>query len=268
MRYFSYAYILMPTPCQCGRWIEILGLVIAGGLFGSFANLLIYRLPRHEDIVVKRSRCIHCEHKLDFLDLVPVISYLVLFGKCRFCKAHIPLRYLLCELFSISIFVGCWFWFGHTYMFYKSALFLFSMLLIFFIDLEHHIIPDIISVPLIVIGLSAAFFEHQIIPALIGILIGFSVLMGIGFIARLYYKKPALGFGDVKLMMAVGAFWGIQTTILTLYFSFILGGFAGVLLLLTRLRKRHDYIAFGPAIIAGFCVALFFGDLIARLYLG
>ncbi|MCP4050469.1 MAG: prepilin peptidase [bacterium] len=241
---------------------------LSGAVFGSFFNMLIHRIPLEEDIVVKRSYCPACKHKLYFMDLIPLLSYIFLLGKCRHCKEKISIRYFICELLSTVLILICWHLLGFSFIFFKTYFFLACMLVVLFIDIEHHIIPDVISLPLIIIGAAVSVYEKVIIDAIYGLVTGFSVFFIIGLLAKLYYKKTALGFGDIKLISAIGLYWGLKITVLTTYFSFIFGGAAGLFMILTGLRKKTDYIAFGPAIIAALVFSISFGNKIWIMYFG
>ena len=171
-------------------------LAILGGILGSFENMLINRLPKEENIVWKRSYCPSCKHKLGILDLVPIFSYLSVLGKCRYCKKKIPIRYLLVELLNIALILSCFYVYGFSFLFFKTYIFMFGLLIIFFTDLKEQIVPDSISISFIILGLASAIYEKNILDSIYGLIIGFSIFFIIGFIAKLYYKKDALGFGD------------------------------------------------------------------------
>jgi leader peptidase (prepilin peptidase) / N-methyltransferase len=242
-------------------------LAILGGILGSFANMLIHRLPKEENIVWKRSYCPSCKHKLGILDLVPIFSYLSVLGKCRYCKKKIPIRYLLVELLNIALILSCFYVYGFSFLFFKTYIFMFGLLIIFFTDLKEQIVPDSISISFIILGLASAIYEKNILDSIYGLIIGFSIFFIIGFIAKLYYKKDALGFGDVKLIAAIGSFWGTKIMLLTTYFSFLIGGIIGLILIISGLKKRTDYIPFGPSIIIAFVTILVWGNKIWNLYL-
>jgi leader peptidase (prepilin peptidase)/N-methyltransferase len=239
-----------------------------GAALGSFFNMLIYRLPREEDIVIKSSYCPKCNHKLEPIDLIPIISYLWQKGKCRYCKKHIKFRYLLTEIVCATILLFLWLKFGLSYLFFKYLLFLSSFLIIFFTDIEEYIIPDVITLPCIVIGLGMAVWEKNVLNAILGGLYGYCFFVIIAFFAKLYYKKDAIGGGDMKLAAYIGTFWGFRQIVLTTYFSFIVGGVIAVFLILIKKKKRTDYIPFAPAIIIASLFSLAFGNMVWKLYFG
>jgi leader peptidase (prepilin peptidase) / N-methyltransferase len=246
----------------------IIFLGVFGAVMGSFANMLIHRLPISENIVYKRSFCPKCQHPLSAWALIPILSYLFLLGKCHYCKARIPIRYLICEILSSTLFIWCWLQFGNSLMFYQTSLFLFCMLVLFFTDLETYILPDVLTIPLIPIGIIFAIVQNNLIGSIQGLLIGFLTFFIIAQLAKLYYKKEAMGGGDIKLAAAIGAYWGVKIIMTTIYLSFLLGGIVSITLLLLKLRKRTDNIPFGPYIILGFILALIWGNYIWKFYFG
>jgi leader peptidase (prepilin peptidase) / N-methyltransferase len=248
--------------------IATLFVVTIGAILGSFFNLLIHRLPKNENIVYKRSHCPSCNHPLGVLDLIPILSFIFLKGRCRYCKKGIAPRYPIVEIISAFIFWICYINFGLDYLFFKYALFLSCLLVIFFTDLETYIIPNVITYPLILIGIGLGVFEHNIADHLWGTLVGFMIFFVIAVLAKLYYKKDAMGGGDMKLGAAIGAFWGVKLAILSIYFGFFLGGITGFFLIAIKVKKRTDHIPFGPAIILGTCIALVWGELIWNIYIG
>jgi leader peptidase (prepilin peptidase)/N-methyltransferase len=246
----------------------ILFLTLFGAILGSFFNMLIHRLPKEEDIVFKPSHCPKCDARLKTLQLIPILSYLFQFGKCHNCKARISPRYLIVELLTVTLFLVNWHIFGLSYLFFKLTFFCCCLLILFFTDMETYTLPNTITLPLIVIGFSLNIYEHNIIDSLYGIACGFLVYFTIGLVAKLIYKAEAMGGGDMKLGAGIGAFWGLKITALSIYFSFIIGGFFGALLLVLKIKKRKDPIPFGPAIILGFLFTFFYGEALWKLYFG
>lgn len=235
---------------------------VLGAVFGSFYNMLIYRLTRDLPIVRGRSFCPHCEHSLYAKDLVPIFSYLVKWGRCSYCGWKIPKRYLWVEILSGTLMLGLWVQFGVSVLFIKYFVFFSGMIILFFTDFEAQLIPDCVSYGLIFIGLGFALLEHRMMDSVWGIVIGFGVYFLISVLAYFYYKQEALGGGDVKLGAAVGAFWGVKIAILSIYLSFMIGGVIAIILVLTHRKKKTDVIPFGPIIILANIVSLVFLDLI------
>ena len=248
------------------RFEEFFLLTSFGLVFGSFINMLIYRLPNQLSIM-PRSFCIKCKHKLGLYDLIPLVSYIFSFGNCRYCKKRISIRYPLVEITSVFIWFINWHFFNNSIEFYVMVFFFSSLLILFITDFTSFFIPNVITYPLIVLGLFYNFFNHNLIDSVYGILVGFFSFFLIGLIGRFFYKKNSIGGGDMKLAASIGSLWGLKTSILTVYFSFIVGGSIGLVLVLLGIKKRSDLIAFGPSIIAGFFISLFWGDWIWRTYI-
>jgi leader peptidase (prepilin peptidase) / N-methyltransferase len=256
--------------------MTLLFVCIIGAVLGSFINMLIYRLPLEESIVWKRSHCTTCNHTLNAIDLIPILSYVLQFSLCRYCKKHIPIRYLIVELLTVFTLGVSWGFLGHSFMFYKLVIFLLALIVIFFIDLDHFIIPDRLSLSLVVLGVFFAvlaewlYFKQftfiLIKDSLLGGIIGFGIFFSLSVFAKWVFKKEALGFGDVKLIAGVGTFWGVKLTLMTAYFSFMFGGIIGILLIILKKRKRTDYIPFGPFIILAFVFSLLFQNYILAFF--
>ena len=164
-------YIIIKIP------MEIAFYIILGSIFGSFLNMLIYRLPREESILISRSHCINCNHKLGFFDLVPILSYLALLGKCRYCQKKISPRYFLCEIITVIIFTWAGINHGFSFDFFKITFFFSAMLALFFTDLETYILPNHITYTLVATGLVFSFMESNSIDSLLGLAIGFSFFL-------------------------------------------------------------------------------------------
>lgn len=242
-------------------------IVLAGALLGSFLNMLIYRLPRQEDIVWKPSHCPQCGHRLGVVSLMPILSFLIQKGRCRYCSQKIPSRYLLCELSTVALAVACFMQFSLSFLFFKTLIFGSIMIALWYIDWEQYLLPDSLTLPLIVLGLGLGFYGHRGMDSVWGACVGFGLFFLIGKLSKLYYKKEAMGAGDVKLAAAIGAYWGLKVVLITSYLSFILGGIVGVFLLATGIKKKQDYIPFGPALIGGCVLALIWGDILCHFIL-
>ena len=242
--------------------IFAIGLVI-----GSFSNVCIYRLPRNESIIFPGSHCPHCNQQIKWYDNIPLISYIILQGKCRYCDKKIPRQYPLVEFLNGALYLFLFYFYGlqlHTvvYMVFCSAL-----IIITFIDLKEKIIPDVISLPFIVLGFLLSFVLKNISPlnSLLGILVGGGSLYLIAIAGTYIFKKEAMGGGDIKLAAMVGAFLGWQLTLLSLFLGFLLGSIIGVIVLIKTKGKTSD-VPFGPFIALGALIALFFGQNIFNWY--
>lgn len=250
-------------------WTFLFGLVI-----GSFLNVCIYRLPRGQSIVTPRSYCPECGRFIHWYDNVPVFSYLLLGGRCRNCKKSIPFRYPFVELITglFSFFVYLKFGAHLSYFFY--FIFLAAPLIaLTFIDLDHQIIPDVISLSGIITGIIANLFisPEPIIPTLLqsltGILAGGGSLFLISWIYEKLRHQEGIGGGDVKLAAMLGAFFGWKGVFLILLLSSFLGSVIGIFLVLFYRKGLQLAIPYGPFLATGALLYLFFGQEIVQWYL-
>jgi leader peptidase (prepilin peptidase)/N-methyltransferase len=263
-----------------------------GAVIGSFLNVVIYRLPKGLDFVKGSSFCPACGHRLAPLDLVPVLSYLLLGRRCRYCRTPISPRYMLVELLCAALCVLCYCAYLQPLAFLQplsmdglfglmlagegcsaanalSAALLFFVICILacvaFIDLDTQEIPNALSACLAVAGIAAMLLPANIDPLarLIGSL---CVSLPMGVFAWLV--PGAFGFGDVKLIAAAGLVLGWQQTLVAAFIAILIGGVQGVILLLSGKKGRRDHFAFGPALCAGIAASLFAGERILAAYLG
>lgn len=248
----------------------VIALVVYGLLAGSFMNVCILRIPQEKSVVFPRSACMHCGKVLSPLELVPLFSYVFLGGKCSGCKEKISPRYFFVELLSGILFFAVPAVF--QFRFFESAIFLYFacvLVVVFFIDLDHQIIPDVITYPSVALGALASFknsFSGGFIPSISGAVLGFGVFYLIAVLAFAVFKKEALGFGDVKFAAVMGVFLGWKALIFAMYCSFLAGGIIGGALMLMKFKSRRDYIPFGPFLVAGSFITLFFKDKLFYLY--
>jgi leader peptidase (prepilin peptidase) / N-methyltransferase len=246
---------MMVTEPLSSLFSLVIGLVI-----GSFFNVLIYRLPREESIAFPGSYCPHCRSPIRVWENIPVLSYIVLMGKCSHCKKRISPRYPLVELVTGCAAVALWRLFimpmtsaamtpWQIPVIIVQSLTLLSMIPIFIIDCEHYIIPDVLTVPNLLLSVVLSFFPGGISPleCALGIAAGGGSLFAAGFLGKHILKKEeAMGGGDVRLMALAGALWGWKIAIATIFIASLLGSLAGgVLIVVQRLRKDRR-IPFGP----------------------
>ncbi len=246
--------------------IFILGLII-----GSFVNVLIYRIPEGKSIVTPPSSCTSCGNRLTALDLVPVFSYIFLRGKCRHCGERISPRYPLIELLTAVIFVVLFSQFGLTVPFFAYAYLMMILIAVFFIDIDHRIIPNGLVLAGLAGGLvffiyncfnpmAGIFGDSKWWTPLAGILPGSGFLLLIAILGSLIYRtEDAMGMGDVKLMAPIGLFLGWKLGIAALAVSILLGGLISMALMLFGIKKRRDTVAFGPFIVIGAFVTIMWG---------
>lgn len=246
---------------------------VLGAITGSFLNVCIFRLPKDESIVFPGSHCQSCKKPIVPLDNIPVISFLILKGRCRHCAVKISFQYPLVEILSLCLFVLFYRYFGLTAKGILYLLFSLALLVETFIDLKHQIIPDVITLPGILIGLAAStlfpslhgqgLWWQGLLKSSIGVLVGGGFFYIIGTIAGMILKKEALGGGDIKLLAMIGGFLGWPGVAWTVFMSSVLGSGVGIYL---RIKNGEERIPFGPYIAAGAFSYLFFGQEITLWY--
>jgi leader peptidase (prepilin peptidase)/N-methyltransferase len=253
----------MPEPYGLGL-AGVLGLVV-----GSFLNVCIYRLPRKLSIVSPPSRCSGCGRTLSWFDNVPVVSYLALGGRCRTCGARIGLVYPLVELATAAVFLALYWLYGFTPLLAVRLLFACAMIVLFAIDLEHHILPNQITLPGIVVGLALSGVAG---PGWLASLIGIAAGAGVLFvIAETYYRvrgEEGLGMGDIKMLAMIGAFLGWKLVLLTLVLASLLGSVVGVGIVVFRRESLKYALPFGTFLAIGALVSAVAGDALLAWYLG
>jgi leader peptidase (prepilin peptidase) / N-methyltransferase len=260
------------TPAQ---WHILLGFVFAFGLcVGSFLNVVIYRLPLEQSVVHPRSRCPSCGKLIPWYRNVPVLSWLVLRAKCGDCGAAISARYPLVEILTAVLFTAAAAREPSMLAWPVQFLFLGSVLACVFIDLDHWILPDKITLPGIVIGFLTAPFVHpgepldNLLTSGLGLLFGGGSLYFVALAYKAYAKKDGMGGGDIKFLAMVGAFLGLRGALITLFLSSILGSILGLFLILFRGKKGSTAIPFGPYLALGAFAAFFFGEALWQWYFG
>ena len=235
---------------------------VLGAVFGSFANVLIYRLPRRKSIVTPGSRCPACGVSIRPWDNIPVVSYLVLRGRCRACGVPISPRYLIVEVVTGGLMAGVVWRFGVSLAALRYGVLAFALLVVFFTDLEHQIIPNAVTYPGIAAGIALSAASGQLAPSLVA-----AAAAGMAFLVLGIVSRGGMGGGDIKLATMIGAFLGTPAVIVALFLAVALGAVAGLLLLALRLRNRKDMIPFGPAMAAGAMIAVFGSNAIVDWYL-
>jgi leader peptidase (prepilin peptidase)/N-methyltransferase len=241
-----------------------------GLVFGSFLNVCIYRLPLKKSLITPPSSCPFCGERIRFYDNVPLISYLILLGRCRHCRKKIPFRYPLVELITGLLSLFLFIRFGISA--YSVLIFLFSasLVVITFIDLYHQIIPDVISLPGIIIGLATSFLPGYVtwFESIIGILVGGGSLYLLAIVFERLTGKEGMGGGDVKLLAMIGAWMGWQALPFIVLFSSLVGTILGGGMLLLSRRGLRARIPFGPFLALGALAYLFFGKELVSWYYG
>ncbi len=254
-------------------------MFILGAIVVCFLNVCIVRMPHEKSVVKPRSHCVHCKKQLLWYDNIPFISYILLGGRCRFCKEKISPRYFLVELITASTFVAFYQYFGLTALLPAYLTMVCGFIVATFVDFEHRIIPDEISVG----GMFAGLVFSALIPelhgvsvsvgppllahlkslgwSLVGVLAGGGSIYAMGILGDFLFKKESMGGGDVKLMAMVGAFLGWKLAILTFFLAPFAGAVYGIV---EKLRTKDTAIAYGPFLVAGAIISLFWGDVIIR----
>jgi leader peptidase (prepilin peptidase)/N-methyltransferase len=240
---------------------------IFGAAIGSFLNVCIFRLPAETSIVKPRSQCPYCQHPIRNCDNIPLISFIVLRGKCRDCGGKISWRYPLVELITAVLALLLFLKFGLTLSFLVFFIFTAVLIVITFIDLDHQIIPDILTLPGIPIFCLAAIFLVKIpwMEALIGLLIGGGILFTIAFVYELISKREGMGGGDIKLLAMIGAFLGWKSLIFILLFSSFSGAIIGITAMIIKKQDMKYAIPFGPFLSAAAVAYPFWGVAFTRL---
>lgn len=233
-----------------------------GLAIGSFANVCIHRLPREQSVVHPRSRCPSCGNPVRAWDNVPVISYLLLGGKCRDCKQPISAVYPVVEFVTAALLAAAFMKFGLAWDFLIFSIVVPALVVITMIDLEHKIIPDKITLPGIVFGLAAGTYLNDFWTSTAGLLTGGGLFYAIAALSR-----GGMGGGDIKFIAAAGALLGWKKILLVIFLASLLGSIVGLTLIALHRKNRKSQIPFGPYLAAGTLIAIFSGDKLIRLYL-
>jgi leader peptidase (prepilin peptidase)/N-methyltransferase len=248
--------------------LQVIVIVELGLLIGSFLNVCIHRLPLKQSIVSPASHCPHCDHALAWYDNIPVVSYGALRGRCRSCAAPISIRYPIVEALTCAVFVWHWWVFGLQPLLAVRIVFACALIVLFAIDLEHQILPDVITLPGIVAGLACSLFlPPGPLMSLAGIAAGGGILWLISEIWLRVRKVDAMGFGDVKMLAMVGAFLGLKLVFLVFVLSSIAGGVVGAVLIGARRADMATKVPFGTMLAVGALVASLYGDAMLGWYL-
>jgi leader peptidase (prepilin peptidase)/N-methyltransferase len=241
---------------------------VLGAVVGSFLNVCICRLPKEESIVSPPSRCPKCGWRLPFYDNVPILSYLLLGGKCRSCREPISPQYPLVELANGLLTLFLFMRYGPTPPFIIMFLFSSALVVITVIDLEHQIIPDVISLPGIVIGFGASYFLPWLTwkDSLMGIVLGGGSLLLVATVYEAITKKEGMGGGDIKLLAMMGAFLGWRSVPFIIFAGSLAGSIIGISVMTARKQDARLSIPFGPFLAFGAVLYIFFGRQIIHWY--
>ena len=244
--------------------MDLIFVIILGGLWGSFANVCIYRLPINKGVVSGRSFCPNCKKLITWKDNIPIISFLSLNGKCRNCKKKISPQYLLIELITIVYFLVIYHLFGITITTLLFLILGLSFIIIFFIDLKHYIIPNVLTFSLMIIGFLKSFDPNlnpifpNFINSLIGGIFGYFVIWSIIYFYKQVRKKEGMGLGDAKLLSVIGFWFGWISIPFVIFLSSIIALLFVIPSLIKKSKKLSSQIPFGPYIIIGTLIYLIF----------
>lgn len=242
---------------------------VLGSIVGSFLNVCIYRIPAGQSVVFPPSSCPKCGHRICWYQNIPVLSYLLLGGCCSSCNSRISLRYPSIEMLTGTLFVLVFSLFGFSFATVVYCFFVSALVIITFIDLDHQIIPDVISLPGIVIGFACSFMVPWIswVDSLLGVLVGGGILLAIAWIYEKLAKREGMGGGDIKLLAMLGAFMGWKAVLPIIFLASLVGTLIGVPLMLIQKGDSKLAIPFGPFLASAAIVYLFWGQQIIHWYL-
>ena len=253
--------------------MDLIFVILLGGLWGSFANVCIYRLPIEKGVISGRSYCPKCKKKILWYDNIPLISYFLLNGKCRKCKKKISFQYSLVEFLSIFTFFSIYYFYGITLTTLLLMILSLTFIIIFFIDLKHFIIPNVLTYSMMVLGFIKSFDPNldiifpNYINSLVGGIFGYLIIWSIIFFYKQIRNKEGMGLGDAKLFAVIGFWFGWISLPFIIFLSSAIALISVVPDLLKNSKKLSSEIPFGPHIILGTIVYLLFQDKIINLLL-
>jgi len=246
-----------------------------GAIIGSFLNVCIHRLPKNISLIFPPSNCPNCKRGILWRDNIPILSYLLLGGRCRFCKARISFRYAAVEALTAILLTLLFAAFGISQKFFAYSLMACGLIIATFVDFEIREIPDQVSVGGLMAGLAASFLFpslldapdrlHGLLYSFLGALAGGGSIYIMGFLGELIFRREAMGGGDVKLMAMIGAFLGWRPALVTFFVAPIFGAVVGVIL---RIKDGREIIPYGPYLSLAAVVSIFFGENILRVLFG
>jgi len=264
-------------------YIPVFGYIlvfITGTVFGSFLNVCIYRIPLKKSLVYPPSECTSCGNRIKAYDLVPVLNYILLGGKCRHCRARISPRYPLVELLTGIILLSLYIKFGFSFAFFAYSVLMMILIAVFFIDIDYMIIPDELVIAGLIAGAAATavnFIKPGVMnygsdrwwTPLIGLVLIPGILLLVAIIGMLVYKTDeAMGMGDVKLLAPIGLFLGWKLGLLALFLSVLTAGLTSIILIIMKKKSKKETIPFGPFIVTGSYVAIMWGSELLNWYFG
>lgn len=257
--------------------LKIIAIFLFGTFIGSFLNVVIYRMPREKSIVYPPSTCPICKNRIKWYDNIPILSYILLKGKCRFCKSNISIRYPTVEFLTGIFAVFTYLKFGFNFYFFIAFYFVASMIALSFIDLEFKIIPDEINFSGLFVGIVGAGYKSLVagdwqpfIQSIVGAIVGSGLLFLTAYFYLKVKKIEGLGMGDVKLLAFIGSYTGWFGAIFTIFFGSVVALLGSLIFM--KLYKSDNLmkleIPFGPFLALAGLIYLFFGEYIYNFYFG
>jgi leader peptidase (prepilin peptidase)/N-methyltransferase len=241
---------------------------LLGATLGSFFNVIIYRLPKKISIIKPPSHCPDCGKKIQWKDNIPILSYIILNGKCRNCDFHIPIRYLVVETITAFLFLFSYFRFGISLELCTFLIFISLLIPISFIDLQTTFIPDSLSILGIILGLVLSVFRGLALISFIGATVGAALIFMIIVVGKRVYKQEVMGYGDIKLTAMIGAFVGWAGVLLTIMIGSFLGAVYGLVQIKRGKLTMKSQIPFGPYLAIGGIISFLYGKwIIINLFL-
>jgi|TARA_B100000929_G_scaffold219988_1_gene176546 leader peptidase (prepilin peptidase)/N-methyltransferase len=254
--------------------VDFLIIIVLGAIWGSFANVCIYRLPKNKEIIIQNSFCPNCKKKIHWFDNIPILSFIFLWGRCRKCNKLISLRYLIVEFLGAISFLFIYLNFGLTITTLLLMILAIFCIIIFFIDLKYFIIPDSLTFPLMIIGFVKSFdpnLNTSIFPnyinSLIGGIFGYLIIWLIIYFYKKIRRKEGMGLGDAKLLAAMGFWFGWAGIPFIIFISSSVALILTIPSLVNQTRKMSSKIPFGPHIIVGSILYILFSNQIKMLLL-
>jgi len=244
-------------------WAQYISIFVFGLVIGSFLNVVVYRVPRNQSIIKPPSHCPVCNAKLKWYDMVPVLSYILLKGRCRYCGAKISLKYPFVELLTGITFLLIFQKFNWSIQFLKWIIFTGLLISVGLIDLLNGVVPDVIVVPGLVIGLIFSIFGGS--GSILQSIYGLGIIGGF-FLIVIILSRGGMGWGDLTFGMMIGSFLGLELSLLTLLIAFVSGAIVGLIALAVKKKSRKDPIPFGPFLSFAAFVASIYGYEILKMY--
>jgi leader peptidase (prepilin peptidase) / N-methyltransferase len=243
-------------------------ITLVGACLGSFANVIIYRLPRNLSIVKPGSHCTECKKSIPWYLNIPILSCLFLRARCAYCKTYFGWRHLLVEALMAGLFLLVYQKFGFSFSALEAYIFVFGLVTITFIDFDFRIIPDTFSLSGIVIGLIGAYFnpDRSFTSALYGVIAGGGIFWSVSYLYYVIRKEIGLGGGDIKLLAWIGAVLGLQSIIVTVLVSSVVGTVFGLFIMIKEKGNLKTSIPYGPFLSLAALIYLFWGVEFTRLF--